>query len=347
MGTRLSFGALALVALGCEGTAGSAASSAEPSASVSASPSAAPPAVVASASADAADAAPPDTPLALPWSDRLAAKLKRSADDSLAYARRYVFEYGGGRMQLVDDTFVVVAGEKNAPFDDAMKMVHETDETLSRDLAHRPTTAATVWVFGTRKPNYEQFVPFRAGKDADARALSFYVPIDNIVRDTSSIYFCAEGQGNQGLRHEVAHHWFRADFPRAPTWLAEGAPALFEFADPAPDGQIHAKAHMRLQTLRTALTKPAYAQLVRLDVLFSLRDDESYRKNEALSYALAREFLRWADSKSKLWPFYRLFRDGVLTDETGEKAFAATFDGKTPAEATGEFLDWVGSPQAE
>jgi len=347
MGVRIAIGVLVLAAAGCEGTTGNAASSAEPSSSVTPEPSSPPSAALPS---DAAvDAPGPDTTVAKPLSDRLAGKLARSVRDSLSYASRYVVEYGGGHMDVVDDTFVVVAGEKNAPFDDAMKMVHQTDESLSHALSYRPTHAATVWVFGSRKPNYEKFAPFRGPKDARPGDLSFYVPEDQIVPGTSEIFFCAEGQGIQGIRHEVAHHWFRADFPRAPTWLAEGAPALYEFADPTPDGQVHAKAHMRVQTLRTALTKPDYAPLVRLDVLFSLRDDKAFRKQEALHYALAREFLRWADSKGEFWNFYRLFRDGVLTDETGEKAFAATFDGKTPADvdASGEFLDWIRSPAAE
>lgn len=344
MGVRGFIGILLLFAAGCEGATGDGATSAEPTPSVSLAPSATPVAAPPDAETEAVVL---DPGVAKPLSDRLARKLARSASDSSGYAYRYVFQYGGGKMQTVDDTFVLVAGEENAPLDDAAKMVHETDETLAHDLAHRPTHAATVWVFGARKPNYERFVGFRAPRGAPVNDLSFYVPVDNVVPDTSSIYFCAEGQGMQGLRHEIAHHWFDADFPKAPTWLAEGAPALFELADPTPDGQVHAKAHMRLQTLRTALTKPDYAQLVRLDVLFSLTDDTSYRKHEALSYAMAREFLRWADSKGKLWPFYRLFRDGVLTDPTGEKAFAAVFDGKTPADATGDFLSWVGSAAAE
>jgi hypothetical protein len=55
--------------------------------------------------------------------------------------------------------------------------------------------------------------------------------------------------------------------------------------------------------------------------------------------------MRWMDSKRhKLWQWYHAYRDGVLTDPTGEKAFIATF-GETPAQANTEFVAWVTSPE--
>jgi len=294
----------------------------------------------------AAQDAAPDTSIAKPLSYRLASKLGGSVHSSLGYSERYVFEFGGGRMEIVDDTFVLVAGDRSAPLDEAVTTVHAAVQSLWHgDLQHRPTRAATVWVFASRK-NYEKFVAEFGPKGARSSDLSFYVPESKLIPEISEIYFCAEGQGLGGIGHEIAHHLVRYDFPRAPTWLAEGLPALLEAARPTPDGELHSQAHFRLETLRTALTKPDYAPLVRLDVLFGLRDDAAFRKHEALSYALAREFLRWADSRHQLWPFYRLFREGVLTDETGEKAFATVF-GKTPADATDEFLDWIRSKEAE
>jgi hypothetical protein len=293
----------------------------------------------------AAQDAGPDPGVAQPLSERLTAKLARSVRSSLDYSARYVFEFGGGRMEVVDDTFVLVAGDKSAPLDDAKAAVHAAVQSLRHDLQHRPTHAATVWVFGARR-NYERFVAQHAPSGSRPSDLSLYVPESKIVPGTSEIFFCAEGQGLGGVDHEIAHHLVRYDFPKGPTWLAEGLPALLEASDPTPDGDLHPHAHFRLETLRTALTKPAYAPLVRLDVLFGLHDDAAFRKHEALSYSLAREFLRWADSRHALWAFYRLFREGVLTDETGETAFATVF-GKTPADATSEFLDWIRSKEAE
>ena len=293
----------------------------------------------------AAQDARPTSIVAKPLSDRLATKLAESLRISVWSSARYVREFGGGRMEPVDDTFVLVAGDKNAPLDDAKATVHAAAQSLWHDLSHRPTRAATVWVFASRR-NYEKFV-IEHGAGARPSDLSFYIPESRFVSGTSEIFFCAEGQGLGGVGHEIAHHLVRYDFPRAPTWLAEGLPALLESAQPDPDdGELHPQAHFRLQTIRTALTKPDYAPLVRLDVLFGLRDDAAFRQHEALSYALAREFLRWADSRHQLWPFYRLFRDGVLTDETGEEAFATVF-GKTPADATNEFIDWIRSKEAE
>ncbi len=294
----------------------------------------------------AAQDAGPDSNVAPPLSERLASKLGTSVGDSLAYSARYVYPFGGGRMKVVDDTFVLVAGDRDAPLDDAAATVHTAVQSLWHDLRHRPTRAATVWVFASRK-NYGKFVATVAPMGARPSDLSAYFWESKINPGTSEIYFCAEGQGLGGMGHEVAHHLVRYDFPKAPAWLAEGLPALLEVAHPNPDdGELHPQAHFRLQTIRTAMTKPEYAPRVRLDLLFELLDDAAFRSNEALHYALAREFLRWADSRHQLWPFYRLFRDGVLDDETGEKAFAAVF-GKTPADATDEFLDWLRSKEAE
>lgn len=287
----------------------------------------------------------PDPNVARPLSARLAKKLAEGVEGSLYYSPKFVRKFGGGRTQVVDDTFVLVAGDPSAPFDDAVATVRAATESLWHDLSHRPAHAATVWVFGARK-DYDRFVTEEAPIDTPRRDLSFYLPDALVVRGTSEIFFCAEGQGLGGSAHEIAHHLIRYDFPKAPTWLAEGLPALLESARPTPDGELHPQAHFRLATVRTALTKPAYAPLVRLDVLFGLRDAAAFRKNEALFYGLAREFLRWADSRHQLWPLYRLMRDGVLTDETGEAAFATVF-GKTPADATNEFLDWIRSKEAE
>jgi hypothetical protein len=287
----------------------------------------------------------PDPGVAKPLSDRLARKLARGVEGSQHYSPLFVRKYGGGRTQVVDGTFVLVAGDPSAPLDDVTATVHAAAQSLWHDLSHRPAHAATVWVFGARK-DYERFVAENAPRDARRSDLSFYVPDASLVEGTSEIYFCAEGQGVGGSAHEIAHHLIRYDFPKAPTWLAEGLPALLESARPTPDGELHPQAHFRLQTLRTAQTKPEYAPLVRLDVLFGLHEAAAFRRHEALFYGLAREFLRWADCRHQLWPLYRLMRDGVLTDETGERAFATVF-GKTPADATDEFLDWIRSKEAE
>ena len=50
--------------------------------------------------------------------------------------------------------------------------------------------------------------------------------------------------------------------------------------------------------------------------------------------------MRWLDAGGKLWPFYWAWRDGVLDDPSGEKAFMRVV-GRTPAEANGDWARWV------
>ena len=132
--------------------------------------------------------------------------------------------------------------------------------------------------------------------------------------------------------------------------------ALFEEVDLSRPGEIHPGGRTsRLQTLRDVLSPDAgalagLARLVRLEVLFTL-DDNLFRPvppdpNRYVYYSIAREALRWLDDHGHLWPFYEAWREGVLEDPTGERAFAKAV-GKTPAEATPEWLAWIGSAASE
>ncbi len=163
------------------------------------------------------------------------------------------------------------------------------------------------------------------------------------------IFFASASAGLGTLNHEILHPLGLCDMPHAPVWLLEGVAALFEIPvfsgpDDAPD--VHFGAHFRLQYLRDSLAVPARAAQIKLDTLFTLTTDAAFRANEALSYSLAREFLRWADSRQLLWKYYALWRHDILTDPTGEASFTATF-GKNPAQATAEWLDWIRSPEAD
>jgi hypothetical protein len=105
MGARAVVALLALVGAGCEGSQGAAASLPVPTASALVATDAALPVVT------VIDAGP-EMSVAKPLSPRLAEKLAKSAEASQAAAPAFAKKYGGGAMQVVDDTFVVVAGEK-------------------------------------------------------------------------------------------------------------------------------------------------------------------------------------------------------------------------------------------
>ena len=204
----------------------------------------------------------------------------------------------------------------------------------------------SVWVYGTRAA-YEKAREDFGPRESTAGDLSFY------DGENRAIWFCAEGGGVGSLGHETVHallqNYGDGDFPHAPVWLSEGLAALFEvvtYDDKTGDAQFG--PHFRIVTLRKALQRTDYAPKVSLEHLFTLRDDDSFKKDRALGYALARETLRIMYEKhgDALWRFYRGWRDGLLTDPTGEHAFAAAMDGKTPADVTPEFLAWVQSSES-
>jgi hypothetical protein len=346
MGVRGIILFAALFALGCQGASAPAADENPATAAPSASAAAA---AIASASADAPDAGP-DMSVAKPLSPRLAAKLAQSIDAIKAAAPPLVAKLGGGRMEVVDDTFVLVAGEKNAPLDDAVKTVHAATQALWHGLFwHRPSRGAVVWVFSSRD-TYGKFVTKYAPKGAEITDLSFYVPESAHVPGASEVYFCAEGQGIHGVAHEVAHHLLsRGDFPTAPRFIQEGIPALLEAADPQPDtGDLRLKAHFRLQSVRDALTKPNYASWCTVQALFDVTEDSFWGFSEPLAYALSREFLRFLEvRKHALVPFYRAFREGILDDPSGRHALTAATGAKQPYELTDEFQEWIRSKDAE
>lgn len=290
-----------------------------------------------------ADAAPPDVE-ALPLSPFRAGRLANDVDERAARAHSLT-EYR--RTLVVADTFVLAMADASAPIDAAADTVRRETSFLWRGkFAHRLYEGVTVWVYGTRAA-YETARQKYGPPGSTAGDLSFYNP------ELREIWFCAEGSGLGTLGHEVVHpllqNYGDGDFPHAPMWLAEGLSALFEVVTyDDKTGEAQFGAHFRIKSLRTALKRTDYAPKVRLDYLFTLRDDKAFKKDQALAYALSREALRFISEKhgDALWRFYRSWRDGVLTDPTGERAFAAAMDGKTPAEVTPEFLAWVQSSES-
>lgn len=347
MGGRLVALLLAGLLAGCQGA------SSESTAAPEQAPDAAP-APVASAAVDApppawlrfetpADAAGADVE-ALPLSPYRAGKL---AED-VAERAKAAGGFTSRRTVVVADTFVLAMADPAAPLDAAADTVRRETAFLWRGkFARRLYEGVTIWVYGTRAA-YEAKREKYGPKDSVAGDLSFYDP------DTRSIWFCAEGSGLGTLGHETAHPLIQGgygdgDFPHAPVWLAEGLAALFEVVTyDEKTGDARFGAHFRIKSLRTALKRSDYAPKVTLEHLFTLRDDKSFKQDRELDYALARETLRFIYEKhgDALWRFYRSWRDGIITDPTGERAFASSMDGKTPADVTPEFLAWVQSSES-
>ncbi len=284
-----------------------------------------------------AAAIPPPPTGAPPLSERGAQVL--SIDLMQRFNDAIMGRYPGPAHETVDDTFVIISGEPSAPVDAAVKATTETAEALWHfPFLFRPEKSVVVWV--TSSANTLHALVRQHAPGIRDTGMGMYDPA------TRQVFVALGPAGWGGLRHELAHPLLRADFPRAPAWLAEGLPALFEVSEVRPDGTFGFGAHFRLQTLRTALSKPDYADQVKLDALFTWESDATFRKNEALHYGCAREALRWLHSQGLLWPFYVAWRDGSIEDPTGEKAFEKVVH-QTPAEATEAWRAWLTSADAE
>jgi hypothetical protein len=258
------------------------------------------------------------------------------------------------RLQVVADTIVVVAGDSGAPFDAAVPLVRRTVDALyAGPFSHRPDKGVTLWLYSSRAAFLDGVQihtrPFPVDGPGQGPPIGLYEP------ESRSIAVRVDAGGITSIDHELTHPLVEADFPTAPAWLGEAIPSLFEdpdFTTTADGVGIHGKAHFRLQRLRDTLASrdPAVAGRVRLDALFALTTPKSFydgdARVESLRYALARESMRWLDSRRMLWPFYRLFRDTALEDPTGVAAFTRVV-GKSLADANADWIAWIGSKAAE
>jgi hypothetical protein len=76
-------------------------------------------------------------------------------------------------------------------------------------------------------------------------------------------------------------------------------------------------------------------------VTFNARlDGGTDQSRHSRNYALARSFCAWLEEKGKLWEFYRTWRDGVVADERGEKAFERVM-GMTVEGAEAPWREWA------
>ena len=158
------------------------------------------PSVSAATSAPAAasaSAAPVDQSVAKPLSERGARLLESDMHLRMERADQFGFQFNPDPRKIVEeDTFLLVAGDKSAPLDEAAAQVHRTVEALWRGpFFHKPEAGVTVWVF-SKRADYEKFRQLYATDDSSPKDLSFYRPSDRWI------FFCPEGSGWGTLNHE-------------------------------------------------------------------------------------------------------------------------------------------------
>lgn len=266
--------------------------------------------------------------------DRVAADVRARADSALT-----LIDAGASRISIQSDLFVLVDVDAGRAFEPSVTLTHDfLAVLLDGRLSHLPYEAVTVWLFGTAT----RFNKFRAQRVPGAPE----TPYGLYHSSTREIFVNTASAGITTLCHELTHPLLEADAPRAPVWFLEGMASLYELPDLISEpGQVHGKPDQRRDDLLRALSS-GMGNTIRLETLFAMSDDKFRDALEGVHYAMAREAIRWLDSKEhKLWPFYTAWRDNILDDRTGEKAFRRVV-GKTPAEASDAWLAWVTSPES-
>jgi hypothetical protein len=280
----------------------------------------------------------PSDAVAAPLSPRRAALL---AKDVAELVPLYRGAFPKGRVQVVGDFFILVAEDPKAPFDAAVSLTqHMVDVLYAGRLAHRPDRAVRVFLYPS--PSALAFAISQGDGPHEPPGLGLF------DAEKRTILACPDANGLLS-GHEIAHPLVLADFPHAPAWAAEGLPSVFEVVDFSIPGEIHGKAHFRLQTLRDALASkdPAVVASVNLDALFAMTTAPLFHEGpEYLHYAESREALRWLDHMGKLWSWWAAFREAVLDDPTGVATFTKVV-GKSPADATADWITWIQSREAE
>lgn len=233
------------------------------------------------------------------------------------------------------DAFVLVDADHGPHFAAAVSVARKALAALFNGRFDKhPTRAVTVYVFSS-PDTYRRFCAARAHGPCPTRFGEYDRASRDIVMHATA--------GAETLNHELVHPIVQEDFPRAPAWLDEGIGALYENPVTEPPGYITGISNWRYRCLADPLFSPANPAPPTLDALFGM-DTAAFLTTDPAAlyvhYATARYFAQWLDSRGKLWPFYRAWRDGIALDRTGEKTFASVV-GQTPAVATPAWAAWV------
>lgn len=234
--------------------------------------------------------------------------------------------------EVVENVFLIVTPKGRAGLAGAVDVTKKALAAyFNGRFSRRPERAVSVYLF----PNAQSYGAYCRSRweSACSSPYGFYLGDERkIVMNV--------GPGIGTLTHELVHPLVEADFPGAPDWLNEGIASLYEgFHFPRP-GEIRGTKNWRHARLVAALGAPKERERARPSALFGMTDDVFRGEGEDLSYATARYFCQWLESRDQLWAFYQRWRDTVDSDPTGEKAFASV-TGATPAEIDAEWTRWV------
>jgi hypothetical protein len=233
-----------------------------------------------------------------------------------------------------DGVFLLAAARPSPAFEAAVNLVRQALPAYFHDrFGRHPDRAVTVLLFDAQAP-YDAVCSRHLGMTCPAK-FGVYIPEKREI-------LANLGPGVTTLSHEIVHPIVHSDFPDAPAWLDEGIGALFEAPVFPSPGEVHGATNWRLARLKAALRSSQESRAVRFGALFAMSDDAFRGEGQSLHYAMARYACQWLDERGWLWPFYRAWRDGIIDDVHGEKAFREVTR-MSPEAANGPWREWVGN----
>lgn len=264
--------------------------------------------------------------------------LQRSLDDRTALVGRVV--RGHPATRVVDGTFLLVAGERDAPLEAATKVAQDTVTALFHGaLGHRSERAFVVWVFG-KPATCASFLTSRVAGAEPAR-------LAHVDSGAQEVFVCTGGpEGVAAIAPAIARVLFAADFPHAPAWLTRALVSLFDPPFFEPAGELHGKADAGLQVVRARLASPDGRATIGLGAVLKLEPEQLTGPYGDLTRAMGREALRWLDAQHHLWDFYGEWRARFRGDDPPQSALQYVLH-ETVEEASAEWIAWLGSLEAE
>lgn len=165
--------------------------------------------------------------------------------------------------------------------------------------------------------------------DDDLSRFGYYKPTQKAM-----LMNIATGTGT--LVHEMTHALVRFDFPDIPVWFNEGLGSLYERCS-LNNKNILGYVNWRLPRLQEAFSKNEY---IPLSDIIKMDDNVFYDENSDLHYSEARYFCMYLQELNLLKSFYKLFRDGFSSDNTG-KTFMEKLFAKDINTIDNEFTAWA------
>jgi hypothetical protein len=237
----------------------------------------------------------------------------------------------------LDDSFIILENRyfiiaSNLSTEETSDIVENTivraiDCFYNDYLEKSPNEITTIFLF--KDDATYRFWAKKLYDDDDLSRFGYYKPTQKAMLMNIST-------GTGTLVHEMTHSLVRFDFPDIPAWFNEGIGSLYERCT-LNNKNIIGYVNWRLPRLQEAFAKNEYVPLADL---IKMDGNMFYDENSDLHYSEARYFCMYLQEKNLLKSFYKLYRDGFSSDNTG-KSFIEKLFAKDINTVDNEFINWA------